>query len=39
MEIVIIKKGSGKNNSVMVFMENPVTMQEFIKKVKKRVID
>ena len=36
--MVIIKKGNGKDNGIMVFMENPAIIQEFVKRVKKKVI-
>ena len=36
--MVVIKEGSGKDNGVMVFMENPAIIQELIKRVKKKVI-
>ena len=35
---MIIKEGNGKDNGIMVFMENLTIIQEFIKKVKKKVI-
>ena len=35
---MVIKKGSGKDNGVIAFMENPAIMQEFIKRIKKRII-
>ena len=38
IEIVVIKKGNGKDNGIMVFMENPAIIQELIKRVKKKVI-
>ena len=38
VKMVIIKEGNGKDNGVMVFMENPGIMQEFMKRVKKKVI-
>ena len=36
--MVVIREGSGKDNGIVVFMENPAIMQELIKKVKKKVI-
>ena len=33
-----IREGSGKDNGIMVFMENPAIIQELIKRVKKKVI-
>ena len=36
--MVIMKEGSGKDNGIMVFMENPAIIQEFVKRVKKKVI-
>ena len=36
--MVIIKEGNGEDNGVIVFVENPVIMQEFIKKIKKKII-
>ena len=38
MEMVVIRKGNGEDNGVMVFMENPAILQEFVKRVNKRVI-
>ena len=38
MEIMVIREGNGKDNGIMVFMENPAIIQEFIKRVKKKVI-
>ena len=35
---MIIKKGNGEDNGIIVFIENPAIIQEFIKKVKKKVI-
>ena len=36
--MVIIREGNGKDNGVIVFVENPAIMQEFMKRVKKKVI-
>ena len=36
--MVVIREGNGKDNGIMVFMENPAIIQEFIKRVKKKVI-
>ena len=36
--MVVIREGSGEDNGIMVFIENPVIMQEFMKRVKKKVI-
>ena len=36
--MVVIKEGSGEDNGIVVFMENPAIMQELVKKVKKKVI-
>ena len=33
---MIIKEGSGEDNGVMVFVENPAIMQELVKRVKKK---
>ena len=38
MEMVVIREGNGEDNGVMVFVENPAIIQEFVKKVKKKVI-
>ena len=38
MEIIIIKEGNSKDNGIIIFMENPAIIQEFIKKVKKKEI-
>ena len=38
MEMMVIREGSGEDNGIMVFMENPAIIQEFVKKVKKKVI-
>ena len=38
MEMVIIRKVSGEDNSVIVFTENLVITQEPIRKIEKRVI-
>ena len=35
---VIIKEGNGKDNNIVVFIENPAIIQELIKRVKKKVI-
>ena len=35
---MIIREGNGKDNGIVVFMENPAIIQDFIKRVKKRVI-
>ena len=35
---MIIREGSGEDNGVMVFVENPAIMQELMKRVKKKVI-
>ena len=36
--MVVIRKGSGEDNDVMVFVENPAIIQELMKRVKKKVI-
>ena len=36
--MVVIREGNGEDNGVMVFVENPAKMQEFVKRVKKKVI-
>ena len=36
--MVVIREGSGKDNGIVVFMENPAIMQELVKRVKKKVI-
>ena len=36
--MVVIKEGNGKDNSIMVFVENPAIIQKLIKRVKKKVI-
>ena len=35
---MIIREGNSEDDGVIVFMENPAIMQEFIKRVKKKVI-
>ena len=35
---MVIRKGNGKDNGIMVFMENPAIIQKLIKRVKKKVI-
>ena len=36
--MVVIREGSGEDNGVVVFVENPAIMQELVKRVKKKVI-
>lgn len=36
--MVVIERVGGKDNGVIVFTENPATMQEFIKRIEKEVI-
>ena len=36
--MVVMKEGSGEDNGIVVFIENPVIIQEFMKRVKKKVI-
>ena len=36
--MIIIKEGSGEDNGIIVFMENPAIMQKLMKRVKKKVI-
>ena len=36
--MVVLKEGSGEDNGIIVFMENPAIMQELLKRVKKKVI-
>ena len=38
MEIVVMKKVSNEDNSVVASMENPATTQEPVKRMKKKVI-
>ena len=38
VEMVVIREGSGKDNGIVVFVENPAIMQELVKRVKKKVI-
>ena len=35
---MVIKEGSGEDNGIMIFVENPAIIQEFVKRVKKRVM-
>ena len=35
---MVIKEGNGKDNGIVIFMENPAIIQELVKKVKKKVI-
>ena len=35
---MVIREGNGEDNGVMVFVKNPAIIQEFMKKVKKKVI-
>ena len=38
VEMVVIREGSGEDNGIMVFVENPAIIQELVKRVKKKVI-
>ena len=35
---MVIKEGNGKDNGIIVFIENPAIIQELVKRVKKKVI-
>ena len=36
--MVVMREGSGEDNGIVVFVENPAIMQELMKRVKKEVI-
>ena len=36
--MVVIREGSGEDNGVVVSVENPATMQEPVKRIKKRIV-
>ena len=36
--MVVMREGSGEDNGIVIFVKNPAIMQEFMKRVKKKVI-